>query len=410
MQAVSRALGPGRLVRQQRGKGGAVWTLDYRDAESRRARVQLASDKRVAERMRAQIIHDRDLALAGLGNAQGQELPLAEIRDLYVADLAPHVVPRHHTGVQARLDRMLAAFGPIRVRDLKPITLMQYRNARLAEGRTQRTANVDVSTLKAMLNWAVSAGLIAENPIGALKNLVEKEGQRAHRRRAMTEAEIDAFLAAARADDEANERFLRKRRGNVYYLRKEQLRVPQAPLWRGLLETGARWSELTRATWADVDLDRRILSLRPEHTKSGKSRPVPIMQSLAADLRAVRVLQERLFTREISGRDLVFLSPEGKPWSRPTNNAMRVFDRTLEAAGIPRVDERGMKLDIHALRHTFATRLARNNVGLVQAQHLLGHSDPKLTAKIYSHLDPDDLRAAMDEMEKRVQRVRKEAQ
>jgi integrase len=383
-----------------------VWSLDYSDAQGRRSRVQLSSDRRVAERMRTQLIHERDMALAGLGTVQGQELPLGEIRDLYLADLKPQVVPRHHEGVGARLERMLSVFGDIRVRDLKPLTLMQYRNARLAEGKAQRTANVDVATLKACLNWAVSAGLIAANPIGAMKMLVEKEAQRRYRRRALSEEEIDRFLAAARADDEANERFLRKRRGNVYYMRKEQLRVPQAPLWRGLLETGARWSELTRATWADVDLDSRILSLRPEHTKSGRPRFVPIMQSLAADLRKIRALQVRVFGREV----IVFLSPEGKPWSRSTNNAMRVFDRVLEAAKIPRVDERGLKLDIHALRHTFATRCARSGVGLVQAQHLLGHSDPKLTAKIYSHLEPDDLRTAMDEMERRMQKGRAKAQ
>jgi integrase len=62
------------------------------------------------------------------------------------------------------------------------------------------------------------------------------------------------------------------------------------------------------------------------------------------------------------------------------------------------------------LRHTFATRCARSGVGLVQAQHLLGHSDPKLTAKIYSHLEPNDLRAAMDEMERRMQKGRAKAQ
>ena len=48
------------------------------------------------------------------------------------------------------------------------------------------------------------------------------------------------------------------------------------------------------------------------------------------------------------------------------------------------------------MRHTFASRLARNGVGLVQAQKLLGHSDPKLTAAIYTHLDAEDLRSAVD--------------
>jgi integrase len=75
---------------------------------------------------------------------------------------------------------------------------------------------------------------------------------------------------------------------------------------------------------------------------------------------------------------------------------MRIFNRLLIAAGIERLDANGRKLDIHALRHTMASRLARNGVGLVQAQRLLGHSDPKLTAAVYSHLDVDDLRRAIE--------------
>jgi site-specific recombinase XerD len=51
---------------------------------------------------------------------------------------------------------------------------------------------------------------------------------------------------------------------------------------------------------------------------------------------------------------------------------------------------------VHALRHSFASRLARNGVGLAQAQRLLGHSDPKLTASIYTHLEPEDLREAVE--------------
>ena len=40
-------------------------------------------------------------------------------------------------------------------------------------------------------------------------------------------------------------------------------------------------------------------------------------------------------------------------------------------------------------------RLARAGVGLSQAQRLLGHSDPKLTAQAYTHLDAEDLRDAV---------------
>ena len=74
---------------------------------------------------------------------------------------------------------------------------------------------------------------------------------------------------------------------------------------------------------------------------------------------------------------------------------MRILIRLLDRAGIPRVDAQSAKIDIHSLRHTFASRLAKNGVGLAQAQRLLGHSDPKLTTAIYTHLDAEDLRGAI---------------
>jgi integrase len=42
--------------------------------------------------------------------------------------------------------------------------------------------------------------------------------------------------------------------------------------------------------------------------------------------------------------------------------------------------------------------LARANAGLTQAQVLLGHADPKLTAAIYTHHEEADLRAAVDKL------------
>ncbi|MGF1451816.1 MAG: tyrosine-type recombinase/integrase [Opitutales bacterium] len=56
----------------------------------------------------------------------------------------------------------------------------------------------------------------------------------------------------------------------------------------------------------------------------------------------------------------------------------------LAKAGIERVDGLGRKLDFHALRYTFATNLARSGAAQRLAQELMRHSDPKLTAKVYT--------------------------
>jgi len=51
--------------------------------------------------------------------------------------------------------------------------------------------------------------------------------------------------------------------------------------------------------------------------------------------------------------------------------------------------DHGRRLDFHALRYTFATKLAREGVAQRTAQELMRHSDPKLTAMIYT--DPTQL-------------------
>jgi integrase len=94
--------------------------------------------------------------------------------------------------------------------------------------------------------------------------------------------------------------------------------------------------------------------------------------------------------------DAVFLSPEGARWGWPTTNPMRILDRLLDRCGIAKVDTQGQKLDIHALRTTCASRMARRGVPLAIAQRWLGHSDPKLTAAHYVSVDVEDLRAAVE--------------
>ena len=76
-----------------------------------------------------------------------------------------------------------------------------------------------------------------------------------------------------------------------------------------------------------------------------------------------------------------------------------MLTRVLDKAGIDRVDGRGRVIDVHSLRHSFATRLARAEVGLLHAQRLMGHADPRMTAMIYTHLEVDDLRGAISRME-----------
>ena len=63
-----------------------------------------------------------------------------------------------------------------------------------------------------------------------------------------------------------------------------------------------------------------------------------------------------------------------------------MIKRDLEAANIPVLNEYGLKLDFHSLRHTCGTRMAKNGVPLAVAQKIMRHSSPILTANFYTHI------------------------
>jgi integrase len=59
------------------------------------------------------------------------------------------------------------------------------------------------------------------------------------------------------------------------------------------------------------------------------------------------------------------------------------------------MDASGRRLDFHALRATFCTLLALARVPLNEAMHLMRHSDPKLTMKVYTDAAQLDLSTAL---------------
>jgi len=154
-----------------------------------------------------------------------------------------------------------------------------------------------------------------------------------------------------------------------------------------------------RVTWADVDFERALMTLRATNTKSRKERSIPLLGALVAELRALQPEHVEVLGRPLRPSDLVFLSPEGCAWPRHSVNVTRMLRRLLEAAEIDRLDAQGRKIDVHALRHSFASRLARNGVPITFAQRLLGHSTVEMTARIYTHLGEDQMRDAINRIE-----------
>lgn len=140
------------------------------------------------------------------------------------------------------------------------------------------------------------------------------------------------------------------------------------------INTGLRKGELYNLKWEDVDLGRRVLAVRGKTAKSRRLRHVPLSAVAHTLLSGLD---------RVEGNPYVFRGRRGKRLV----NIDKAFGRLLAKAGIE-------DASFHCLRHTFASRLVGKGVPLYAVQKLLGHSDPKLTAR-YSHLAPDALAAAV---------------
>jgi integrase len=134
--------------------------------------------------------------------------------------------------------------------------------------------------------------------------------------------------------------------------------------------------ELLGLRWRDVD-DLKGGAFTIPKAKNGEARHVPLTS-------IVRTILSRR-TRSLDASALVFPNSEGH---RDLRWAKKIVPAALRAAQIE-------DFRFHDLRHTFASRLAMEGVGLMTIRELMGHKTMAMTLR-YSHLSPGHRRTAIE--------------
>ena len=146
--------------------------------------------------------------------------------------------------------------------------------------------------------------------------------------------------------------------------------------------------------WADVDFDHAVIRVRLQRSRDGKRariktpaavRDVVLMGELAQLLRKAKMASH--FKRP---QDPVFAT--GNRTSLSQRNATRAFEKSIDRAKLS-------DMTFHALRHTFASLLIAQGRDPVFVADQLGHTSPKTTLGVYSHL----FRAAREALAARAQ-------
>jgi integrase len=301
------------------------------------------SDKQVAEQKLRDIIRDHERAGVGLIAPAAQretfENPMERLVDGYVGDLkvlgrsADHV--RH---VDKRLRRLMRE---CKWQNLREATADSFLRWRAGQKKTPKTINEYQAALSAMFSWLRKQNRVAANPFEFVTK-VDARGKESFHRRALN-------------DDEA----------------RRLLTVPRRPLYLLAMHTGLRRGEINALHWGDLHLDvaNPFYVVPVAKSKSRKEQPRPLHPELAAELQTMKI------AKKVTLEDLLF--PERVP-------PMKVIREDFKAAEIPLTDERGHRVDFHALRMTYITRLQRAGVSPREAMELARHSDMRLTMKTYT--------------------------
>lgn len=139
-----------------------------------------------------------------------------------------------------------------------------------------------------------------------------------------------------------------------------------------IYSAGLRIGELINLELRDIDIDRRQIIVK--NGKGRKDRYVVLAESFLP-------LLANYFT---TYRPYKYFA-EGQANKKYSPESIRCFlKRSCRAAGISK------RVTPHTLRHSYATHLLENGIGLRHIQELLGHAKPE-TTMIYTHVAKKDL-------------------
>lgn len=168
---------------------------------------------------------------------------------------------------------------------------------------------------------------------------------------------------------------------------------PMLPLVKITAMYGLRRSELLGLQWDSIDFEGKTMTIRhtvskvtkaiaKDKTKNASSRRTfPLTPEALEIFQSAKWQEEQhriMFGREYQENNYVFKWPDGHPYS-PDYISER-FSNLLKKHNLPHIR-------FHELRHSCASLLLDMGWNLKDVQEWLGHSDIKMTANIYSHLD-----------------------
>jgi integrase len=364
-----RGNGEGSISRRRDGRWVARYHVETPEGKKRKA-LYANSRPEAASKLVAAIAQRDGRPLT----AEPSKLPLSEYFHEWLDTKKPELAPDTYRRYQSIVETHLPLLGSIKLPELRRAHIETLKSRLQGTLEPSTTTHV-MAVLSSALNQAVAWELIESNPT----THVARPKARRKKMRSLSEGEAARLVESVRGT-----------RTEAMYL--------------VALKLGPRAGELRGLRWRDIDMGRGTMTIEWSvstqyeviwgPTKSGEARTVRLSPGLLQTLSEHRARQqaERVDAKVWEDPSLVFPNQRGGVFRH--QGMHKFFKRDLDAAGLPR------EIRFHDMRHTCATLLLRSGTPVHVVSKILGHADPAMTLRLYSHALPDMDEAAALAMDK----------
>ena len=280
-------------------------------------------------------------------------------------------------------NHILPSLGSMPLKDVNAADIRRLMNkkARYSESHQRKIAQ----TILQIFGSAVENDIIDKLPTTKIKVAVTS---RESRTRAITDEERKLTLKVAEKNPDLGLQFLL------------------------MLFCGLRSQEVARVQMRDYDRSKQILTIRRARKADG-STDAPKSKSGNREIPVPNYLAERLNSLDKKPNEYICTSQQGHPLTKTSQKrAWHKFRRLMDienGAEVFRnhVVETTLAEDLrpYDYRHTYCTDLQDAGVPITVAQRLMGHSDIKMTAQIYTHHTPKSFEDAREKINKLTDKI-----
>lgn len=217
------------------------------------------------------------------------------------------------------------------------------------------------SKLNTFFEWLSQKGYLPESPFKGLKY----PSLSYENKKFLKKEEIEKILTAIHINH--NENLLLLKRNLV--------------LFHLLLFCGLRKEEAMLLQIRDIDFERKMITVRGETSKSGKTRQLPLHSTI------LMYLQDYLKERKTYTTPYLIVSSIRD--DRLTYDGLKHFVAKIRKAS-------GVAFHLHQFRHTFAVNFLRTTKDIFKLKTILGHTDIRVTTLYLRCLPPEELRGDIE--------------